>query len=69
MFSCEIFEIFQSTCFEEYLPTNVSIKERQQETHAFSGKKNEFLILVKLSRVQSVLLENYFFLNSTQLRN
>ena len=68
MFSCETCEIFQNTCFEEYLPTNISINERQQETHVFSGKKNES-ILVKLSRVQSVLLENYFFLNSTQLRN
>ena len=68
MFSCEICEIFQSTCFEEYLPTNVSINERQQETHVFSGKKIES-ILVKLSIVQSVLLENYFFFNSTQLRN
>ena len=49
MFSCET---FQNTCFEEYLPTNISINERQQKTHALSGKKNESLILVKQWRVQ-----------------
>ena len=39
MFSCEICEIFKNTCFEENLPTDASINERQQETHALSGKK------------------------------
>ena len=41
MFSCEICEIFKNTYFEEHLPTDASINERQQETHALSGKKNE----------------------------
>ena len=41
MFSCEIYEIFKNTYFEEHLPTDASIKERQQETHALSVKKNE----------------------------
>ena len=52
MFSCEICEIFKNTYFEEHLPTDASINERQQETHALSGKKNESRILVKLSLMQ-----------------
>ena len=45
MFSCEICEIFKNTYFEEHLPTDASINERQQETHALSGKKNESRLL------------------------
>ena len=41
MFSCKICEIFKTTYFEEDLPTDASINERHQETHAFLGKKNE----------------------------
>ena len=41
MFSCEICEIFKNTYFEEYLPTDASINERQQETHTMPCKKNE----------------------------
>ena len=41
MFSCKICENFKKIYFEEHLPTDASINERQQETHAFSGKKNE----------------------------
>ena len=52
MFSCEICEIFKNTYFEEHVPTDASINERQQETHALSGKKNESRILVKLLRMQ-----------------
>ena len=33
MLSCEICEIFKNTYFEEHLPTNVSLNERQQETY------------------------------------
>ena len=57
MFSCEICEIFKNTCFEEHLPTDASINEVQQETHALLGKKNESHL---------VLPENYSHLNSTQ---
>ena len=45
IFSCEICEIFKNTYFEERPPTDASINERQQETHALSGKKNESRIL------------------------
>ena len=45
MFSCEICEIFRNTYFEERPPTDASINERQQETHALSGKENESRIL------------------------
>ena len=45
MFSCEICEIFRKTYFEERPPTDDSINERQQETHALSSKKNESRIL------------------------
>ena len=51
MFSSDISEIFKNTYFEEHLPTDASINERQQETHALSGRKNESH-LVKLSRGQ-----------------
>ena len=37
--------------FEEYLPTDASVNERQQETHALSCKKNESH-LVNLPRGQ-----------------
>ena len=60
MFSCEICEIFKNTYFEEYLPTDASINERQQETHALSGKKNESHLVTP---------ENYSYLNLTQLFN
>ena len=50
MFSCEICENFKNT----------SINERQQETHALSGKKNESHLVTP---------ENYIYLNSTQLFN
>ena len=54
MFSSDISEIFKNTYFEEHLPTDASINERQQETHALSGTKNESH-LAKLSRGQWVL--------------
>ena len=53
MFSCEICEIFKNFYFEEHLPTAASINERQQETHALLGKKNEFH-LVNLMQGQQV---------------
>ena len=68
MFSCKICEIFKNAYCEEYLPTDASINERQQETHALLGKKNE-LHLVNLSRGQPVLPENYSYLSSTRLLN
>ena len=49
MFSCEICGIFKNTYFEEHLPKDASVNKRQQETHAMSGKKNEYY-LVNLSR-------------------
>ena len=58
MFSCEICETFKNTYFEENLPTDASINEKQQETQALSGKKNEL-----------VTPENYSYLNLTQLLN
>ena len=60
MFSCEIYEIFKNTYFEEHLPTDASTNERQQETHALSSKKNESHLVTP---------ENYSYLNSTQLLN
>ena len=51
MFSCEICEIFKKTYFEEHLPTDACINERQQETHPLLDKKNESH-LVNLSRGQ-----------------
>ena len=56
MFSCEICEIFEKTYFEEHMPTYASVNKRQQETHAFSGKKNESYLVTP---------ENYSYLNST----
>ena len=41
MFYCEICEIFKNSYFEEHLPKDASINERQQEAHALLGKKNE----------------------------
>ena len=64
MVSCEICEIFKNAYFEEHLYTN----ERQQETRALSGKKNESY-LVNRSRGQQVLPKNYNYLNLTQLFN
>ena len=66
MFSCEICEIFISTFFEEYMPTDVSIShrtiivriifpcinERQREKHALFGKKR-ILISKPITRVMS----------------
>ena len=63
-FFCEICKIFNKNCFEEHLPTDAFTNERQQETHALLVKKNESN-LVNLSRRQSVLPENYSYLNST----
>ena len=60
MFSSEICEIFKNTYFEEHLPTDASINERQQETHALSGKKNESHLVTP---------ENYSYWNLTQLFN
>ena len=60
MFSCEVCEIFKNIYFEEHLPTDASMNERQQETHALSGTKNESHL---------VTLKNYSYLNSTQLLN
>ena len=42
MFSCEI---FKNAYFEEHLPIDASINEKQQETHALSGKKNKLHLL------------------------
>ena len=60
MFSCEICKIFKNTCFEDYLPTDASTNERQRETHALLGKKNESHLVTP---------ENYSYLNLTQLLN
>ena len=49
--SCEICEIFKNTYFEEHLPTDASINERERDTYALLGKKNESH-LVKLLRGQ-----------------
>ena len=68
MFSCEICEIFKNTYFEEHLPTDDFINERQQKTHGLSGKRIEYH-LVNLSRGQRVLPENYSYLNLTQSLN
>ena len=65
MLSCQIFEIFKNTHFEEHLPTDASINERQEETHVLSDKKNESH-LVNLARGQRVFPENYSYLNWTQ---
>ena len=51
MFSCKICEIFKNIYFEEYLPTDASLNERQQETHALLSRKNESH-LINLSRGQ-----------------
>ena len=64
MISSEFCEIFKNAYFEEHLYTD----ERQQETHALSGKKNESF-LVNQSRGQQVLPKNYSYLNLTQLFN
>ena len=58
MLSCEICEVFKNIYFEEHLPTDASINERQQETHALLGKKNESHLVTS---------ENNSYLNSTQL--
>ena len=69
MFSCKICEIFKTIYFEEYLPTDASLNEKQQETHALLSKKNESH-LINLSRGQWVPPERkYSYLNSTQLLN
>ena len=60
MLSCEICEVFKDIYFEEHLPTDAFINERQQETHALLGKKNESHLVTS---------ENYSYLNSTQLLN
>ena len=52
--------IFKNAYFEEHLPTDASINERQQETRALSGKKNESHLVTP---------ENYSYLNSTRLLN
>ena len=49
MFSCEISEIFKTIYFEEHLPTDASINERQQETQALLGKKNESYLVNPVS--------------------
>ena len=51
MFSCKICEIFKNIYFEEYLPKDASLNEKQQETHALLSKKNESH-LINLSRGQ-----------------
>ena len=58
--SCEICEVFKNTYFEEHLPTDASVNERHQETHALSGMKHESHLVTP---------ENYSYLNSTQLLN
>ena len=68
MLSCEICEIFKNTYFEEHLRTDASINEKQQETQALLGKKNESH-LVNLWRGLWVLPVNYSYLNSAQLLN
>ena len=49
MFSCEICEIFKNTYFGKHLPTDASINERQQETHALLGKRNESYLVNPVS--------------------
>ena len=56
--SCEFCAIFKNTYFEEHLPTDASMNKKQQETQGLLGKKNESLL---------VTLENYSYLNVTQL--
>ena len=41
MFLCKISEIFKNTYLEEHLPTDASINETQQKTHALLSKKSE----------------------------
>ena len=43
--------MFKYASFEEHLPTDASINERQQETHVLLGKKRESH-LVNLSQGQ-----------------
>ena len=35
MFSCEIYEIFKNTYFEEYLPTDASTNEKEARNSRF----------------------------------
>ena len=49
MFFCQICEIFKNTYFEEHLPTDTSINERQLETQALLGKKNESYLVNPVS--------------------
>ena len=51
MFSCEICEIFKNSYFEEHLPADTSINERQQEIQSLFGEKNKSH-LVNLLREQ-----------------
>ena len=46
-------EIFKNTYFEEHLPIDASINKRQQETHAWSGKKNESHLVKPIARAMS----------------
>ena len=43
MFFYGISEIFKNTYFEEHLPTNAFINEKQQETHAFLVRKTNLI--------------------------
>ena len=55
MFSCEFCETFKNTYFEEQLPTDASINEWQQESHALLGKKNESHLVNLFAGVSSLI--------------
>ena len=69
MLFCDICEIYKSSYFEEHLPKDASINERQQETQAFLDKKNESHYFSKPIARAVVLPENYSYLNPTQVLN
>ena len=54
MYSCEISKIFKEAYIEEHLPRDASITERQQETHALLGKKNESHFTKHMARAMNV---------------
>ena len=49
MFSCEICDIFKNNYFEEHLPTDASINDRQQETLCRERKTNPIKQLLKIT--------------------
>ena len=50
MFSCEIYEFFKNTYFQEHLPADASINERQQVTRTLLGKTNKSQLIMSASR-------------------